>query len=61
MPQCPPPGGHSTLPEEETAFETSAFPVLLQLSPSTRWEVAAPAPKPGDGEQRPPGGFFLAQ
>lgn len=52
MLRCPPPGGRSTPPEEETAFETSAFPVLLRLSPSAGWEVAVPAP------QQPPEGIF---
>lgn len=62
MPQCPPHPFrvHSTQPEKETAFETSAFPLPLQLSPSTMREVAAPAPKPGDGEQQPMGGFSAA-
>lgn len=45
-PSAPPPRVHTTPPEKETAFETSAFPVPLRLSPSTMREVAAPAPKP---------------
>lgn len=61
MPRYPPPRGRSTLPGEETAFETSTFPVLLQLSPSAGREVAAPAPKLGNGEQQPPGRFSVAQ
>lgn len=58
MPRCPPPRGRSTLPEEETAFETSAFPVLLWLSPSPGWEVAAPAPEVM-GNSSPRGHFLL--
>jgi len=57
MARCPPPGGRSTRPEEETAFETSTFPVLLRLSPRAGWEAAAPGPKPGDGEEQSPGGL----
>lgn len=58
-PSAPSQGTH-TPPEKETAFETSVFPVPLGLSPSTMWEVAAPAPKPGEGEQQPLGGFSAA-
>lgn len=56
----PPSQGTHTPPEKETAFDTSAFPVPLGLSPSTMWEVAAPAPKPGEGKQQPLGGFSAA-